>query len=337
VGVRVTTSVVIVAYGSGAALRRCIDSIIGQADEILVVNNGGPESAIDDVRRLNFVRVLEPGRNTGFAGGCNLGAEEANGEILVFLNPDTVTAAGALKALAKTAAEPGIGIAMARLRLLDRPHLLNSGGNIVHLTGLAWAGGYGQPAESVSELRDVPYASGAALAIRAELFRELAGFTEELFMYQEDLELSWRARLHGLRVVMTPQADVYHDYEFGRNAAKHYLLERNRLIFVLTAYPASLLMPLAPVLLAAEVALTVLALRQGWLGAKASGWSWLVRHGRWLRRHRRETMGLKRVSAKEMARFLTPVLDPKMIQLPRALGIANTLVSAYWGATRRLV
>jgi hypothetical protein len=48
-------------------------------------------------------------------------------------------------------------------------------------------------------------------------------------------------------------------------------------------------------------------------------------------------MGLKRVSAREMAQFLTPILDPKMIQLPRALGIANTLMSAYWRAARKLV
>jgi GT2 family glycosyltransferase len=299
-----------------------------------VVDNGGSDRAVVEPFGA---RLIEPGRNLGFAGGCNRGASEATGDVLVFLNPDTVVDPGALSRLAETLDDPSIGIAMARLRLLDRPELLNSGGNVVHLTGLAWAGGYEQPAESVSELRDVPYASGAALAIRKELFWDLGGFTPELFMYQEDLELSWRTRLRGLRVVVTPEADVYHDYEFGRNPAKHYLLERNRLIFVLTAYPARLLVPLAPVLLAGELALTVLALGQGWIGPKAAGWGWLGQHGRWLLRHRRETMGLKRVPTREMARFLTPVLDPKMIQLPRALGIANALMSAYWDAVRRVV
>jgi GT2 family glycosyltransferase len=299
-----------------------------------VVDNAGSDRAVVEPFGA---RLIEPGRNLGYAGGCNRGASESTGDVLVFLNPDTVVDPGALSRLAETLDDPSIGIAMARLRLLDRPELLNSGGNVVHLTGLAWAGGYEQPAESISELRDVPYASGAALAIRKELFRELGGFTPELFMYQEDLELSWRTRLRGLRVVVNPEADVYHDYEFGRNPAKHYLLERNRLIFVLTAYPARLLVPVAPVLLAGELALTVLALGQGWIGPKAAGWGWLSRHGRWLLRHRRETMGLKRVPAREMARFLTPVLDPKMIQLPAALGIANALMSVYWDAVRRVV
>jgi GT2 family glycosyltransferase len=301
---------------------------------VIVVDNAGRDRAVAETFG---VRLVEPGRNVGFAGGCNRGAGEASGDVLVFLNPDTVVDPGALSRLSETLKDPSIGIAMARLRLLDRPELLNSGGNIVHLTGLAWAGSYEQPAESVSGLRDVPYASGAALAIRTELFRELGGFTADLFMYQEDLELSWRARLRGLRVVVTPEADVYHDYEFGRNPAKHYLLERNRLIFVITAYPARLLFPLAPVLVAGELALTALALGQGWFRDKAIGWGWLARHGRWLLRHRRETMALKRVPTRELAAFLTPILDPKMIQLPSALGIANSLMSAYWRAARRLV
>ena len=301
---------------------------------MIVVDNAGSDRAIAE----QFgVRLIEPGRNLGFAGGCNRGAAEANGDVLVFLNPDTVVDPGALSRLAETLQDPSIGIAMARLRLLDRPELLNSGGNVVHLTGLAWAGSYEQPAEGLSELHDIPYASGAALAIRAELFRELGGFTAELFMYQEDLELSWRARLRGLRVVVTPRADVYHDYEFGRNPAKHYFLERNRLIFVLTAYPARLLVPVAPVLVAGELALTALALGQGWFGPKAAGWGWLARHGRWVLRHRRETMRLRRASARELAQCLTPILDPKMIQLPGALGIANAFMAAYWRAARRLL
>src|SRR4030095_11908969 len=101
---------------------------------------------------------------------------------------------------------------------------------------------------SVTEVRDVAFPTGAAMAIRRELFEELGGFSEELFMYQEDLILGWRARLRGLRVVVSPAADVYHDYEFGRNADKHYLLERNRLRFFLSSYSPRPVLPVRPVL-----------------------------------------------------------------------------------------
>ena len=84
-------------------------------------------------------------------------------------------------------------------------------------------------------------------------------------MYQEDLLLGWKARLAGLRVVIEPGADVYHDYEYGRNPAKHYLLERNRLVFVLSSYSPRLLLLLSPVLVSTELAMAALAAREGWL------------------------------------------------------------------------
>src|SRR6266516_241490 len=132
------------------------------------------------------------------------------------LKPDTVARPGAVEALARRLEDKPIGIVQARLALMDRPDTLNSSGNVLHVSGLAWPGGYRDPVGTVDTVREIPYASGAALAVRAELFRELGGFTEELFLYQEDLDLCWRARLRGLRVVVDPAADVLHDYVFDR-------------------------------------------------------------------------------------------------------------------------
>jgi GT2 family glycosyltransferase len=296
---------------------------------VIVVDNGGDAVVPDGVR------LVSPGRNLGFSAGCNLGAAEARGDVLLFLNPDTVVAAGATSQLARTLEDPAIGIAMPSLLLLDRPELLNSGGTVVHVSGLAWAGRFGEPAESITALEDVAGASGAALAIRRDTFRELGGFTEELFMYQEDVELSWRAHLHGLRVVVDPQADVFHEYEFGRNPDKIGLLERNRLIFVLTAYSLRLLLLLAPVLALGEVAMLALSARRGWLGAKIGGWWWLLRHPRWLVRHRRETQRLRKLRDRELADFLTAALDPKMIPLPPGTEFVGRLLVRYWEFARR--
>jgi GT2 family glycosyltransferase len=323
-------SVVIVAYRSGAALERCLRSLPLDV-EVLVVDNGGTDGAFVH----EPVHLLEPGQNLGFAAGCNLGAAEASGDVLVFLNPDTVVAPGALAALGATLEERDVGIAMARLRLLDRPELLNSGGNVLHITGLAWAGGYGEPAEGLTTAREVAFPSGAAMAIRAELFRELGGFTEELFMYMEDLELGWRARLQGLRVVVEPQADVYHDYEYARHEGKSYLLERNRLVFVLSAFSLRLLLLLSPLLASTELAMLLVAARGGWLRAKLAGWGWCARNSRWLLHHRRQTQSLRRVRDRELAGFLTARLDPGMLELPPFVRFANPLVEAYWALARR--
>ena len=335
---KASVSVVIVAFQSGPALLRCVRSLrTDPADdiEIIIVDNGGGGPEIEEVGALGGVRLVDSGRNLGFAGGCNRGASEATGDVLVFLNADTLADPGALGSLAATLDERSIGIAMARLRLLDRPALLNSGGTVLHVSGLAWAGRYGEPAESLGEVEDVAAPSGAAMAIRRDLFHELGGFTDELFMYVEATELGWRTHLHGLRVVVDPGADVYHaEYEFGRNPRQDRAAER-------TADRADSLVLglilLAPVLAATELAILVLAAKQRWLGGKLGGWWWCLSHPAWLSRHRRETQRLRRVRDRELARFLVASLDPQMIPVSWMITPANRLIRKYWSLIRRLL
>jgi GT2 family glycosyltransferase len=331
-------SVVIVAYESGPALTRCLHSLDPEVDgksEVIVVDNGDGGPEIAEAQRMSFVRVLRPGENLGFAGGCNLGARHATTDALVFLNPDTVVAPGAIGALVARLDDPAVGITTARLRLLDRPELLNSAGNVLHVTGLAWAGRYGEPAEQVTQEEEVAYPTGAAMAMKTRLFWELGGFTEELFMYQDDLELAWRARLRGLRIVLVPNADVYHEYDYGRNPTKHYFLERNRLVFLLSAYSGRLLVLLGPVLISTELAILALALKDGWARDKLAGWGWCVRRAGWVRQRRRKTQALRRVSDRELAPHLTSVVDPAMIVVPGLARVMNPLLERYWSLVRR--
>jgi GT2 family glycosyltransferase len=302
---------------------------------VVVVDNGGGGPEIDAAERLDGVSVVAAPRNLGFGAGCNLGASSTDADVLVFLNPDTVVRPGAIAALVAALEERSVGVAQARLLLLDRPDVLNSGGNVLHLSGLAWPGGYGEPASGITSVREIAYASGAALAMRSDIFRELGGFTEELFLYQEDLDLSWRARLSGRSVVVVPGADVLHDYVFERpDRRKEYYLERNRLVFVLTSYSGRLLALVAPVLLAVELAIALVAAREGWLAEKLRGWGWLLRHRGWLRLHRRRVQGLRRVPDRELARHLTPVVDPVMLTLPAGSSLMNGVFSVWWRVVR---
>jgi hypothetical protein len=84
-----------------------------------------------------------------------------------------------------------------------------------------------------------------------------------------------------------PGAVVVHRYEFSRNKGKFYLIDRNRLILVLTTYSAAMLWLLAPLLVVQELAMWVLAAKEGWLKERRQSVSWLVRHFGWLRRRRR--------------------------------------------------
>jgi GT2 family glycosyltransferase len=335
----VLVSVVIVAYNSGPALLRCLDSLDGDGvdQEVIVVNNGdeGPELA--DAEAKPSVRVVRPGRNVGFAAGCNLGAEHARGEVLLFLNPDTVVRDGAVGELARTVTDPDVGAAMGRLLLYSDPETLNSRGAVIHIAGLGWSSGLGERADTITEPREITYANGSVLAMRRELFAELGGFTEELFLYHEDLELGWRARMRGRRVMLNPAADVLHDYEHGRNPEKYYFMERNRLVFIASAYSGRLLLLLAPVLILAEAGLTLVSIREGWFRAKLRGWRWVGANARWILRHRGRLQGARTVNDRDLARHLTPVLDPTMIELPSLVRFVNPMLERYWGLVRRLL
>ena len=115
-------------------------------------------------------------------------------------------------------------------------------------------------------------ASGTGMAVRREVWTALGGFAEEYFAYLEDTELSLRCWQRGLRVVYVPGARVVHRYDFSRNPGKWYLLERNRLILVLTAFEPRTVALLLPALLGVEAGMLAVSLRAGWGREKVGGW-----------------------------------------------------------------
>jgi GT2 family glycosyltransferase len=329
--------VIIVAYGSGPGLLPCVASIWADEPdwEVIVVDNGAGGEEIEAVAAAGRVTLVRPPENLGFAGGCNLGARIAGGESLVFLNPDTVVAPGSLKRLLEPLDDPDVGIVTARRRLFDQPDLLHAAGTVVHVSGLGWSSGYGTAADGDAAQTDVTAPCGAAMAIRAETFRELGGFHDEFFLYQEDVQLGWRAQMAGRRVVVSSHADVWHDYDFERNGKKRYFMERNRLAFLGTCFSARTLILLAPLLLATELVMLVLAARQGWFRDKLAGWMWLMRNGRKLLRRRRETQRGRRVHDRDLASLLTAVVDPGMLNVPMLVRALNPLLLVYWTVVRR--
>src|SRR5262245_59695250 len=125
-------SVIVVSYNSRADLELCLESILrelGSQDELIVVNNGSTDGSADLVAERFAKARLIRGANTGYAGGNNRGAAVANGEFLMFLNPDAALQPGALSALlAPLSAHPQtseaqIGLTTARIVHMDRPEV----------------------------------------------------------------------------------------------------------------------------------------------------------------------------------------------------------------------
>lgn len=328
---------VLESAGPEAAGPEAADPESGGLDiDAVVVDNGCTSDAIDLVKGMDRVRIISPDRNTGYSGGCDLGAAEAGGEFLAFVNSDAIVAPDTLSRLAAVAAEPGVGLAMGSIRLADSPETMNSAGNPVHFTGLSWAGGFSEPAARYTLRRPVAAGSGCCFVIRRELWAALGGFAPEYFAYCEDTELSLRLWQRGLTVEFVPDAVVLHHYEFSRNERKLYLLERNRLLLVLTTYQRRTLAVLAPMLALTEALMLAAAITGGWGGAKLRGWRWIWRHRRWVRERRALIQAERTVPDTVILSRMTARIDPANVAAPPGVGVLNAVMSGYWSIARRL-
>jgi GT2 family glycosyltransferase len=175
------------------------------------------------------VRALA--KNIGFAAGNNRGAEGAAVPYLAFLNNDTEADSGWLGELVHVAERDStIGLVTSRLVFMDRPYLIDSAGDGYLRCGGGFKHRHGQPVDDRRGSDEVFGACGAAFLIRTDLFHDLGGFDEDLFMVYEDVDLSYRARLLGARCVCAHAAVVRHagSASLGRmSAAAVYYGQRN--------------------------------------------------------------------------------------------------------------
>lgn len=219
-------SIVIVTYGQRALTEACLRSLesalgdeLGRGTEVIVVDNASPDDTLALLREWeDRVTVLAQGENHNFSGGCNIGARAARGDVLVFLNNDTVVTAGVLDALAETVREPGVGAAGLRLlypdgslqhagfHMVTHPHPQAPEHPLPH--HLLYRNDGEHPAgRAVYEMDCV---TGACLAIPRALFAELGGFDEEFVNGCEDVDLCFRVRASGHTIVYRGDLTVEH-------------------------------------------------------------------------------------------------------------------------------
>ena len=207
-------SVVIVTYRNEADIGACL-SAVGQAApgiglEVIVVDNASGDGTVAAARAGGGAKIIERQDNGGFAAGCASGAEAATGQWLLFLNPDTVIAPGAVEALLGCAQEhPGTGIVGGRFVHPDgttdprsfwgRPSPWSAACFALGLSSLLpgsrlfdpeapqqWSG---DPAQQ----RAVPVVSGAFMLVHRQLWDTLGGFDPVFFLYGEDADFCLRA------------------------------------------------------------------------------------------------------------------------------------------------
>ena len=232
------TSVIILNMDGGEMNLECIRSIRVQdppPDEIIVVDNGsidGSDHLIE--RELPGVILLRQDHNTGFTGGVNIGFRRSSGDLILLVNNDCIAEPGWLASLMETIGDPGVGAVTSSMRSIDDISIIDSAGGTLDWLGFSWDRGRGRPAYEFRSLEEVAFPCGGAVMLRREALPEDDGiFSEDLFLYQEDLELGIRMRRRGWKIVYDPLAVIRHVHSATagkRSFIKEYHCSRNRLI-----------------------------------------------------------------------------------------------------------
>lgn len=333
-------SIIIVAYGDQPLLERSVASCLQSANvniEVILVDNGCTDGAIETFRDDPRIKIIEPSRNIGFTGGCHIGRSHATAPFMMLLNPDAIVEKNAVTELRRVATRVDVGVTTASLRLHNDPENINAAGNDVHFLGLSWCRGFGQHFSNYSVEEEVIAASGAAMMIRCEVWDRLSGFAENFFAYYEDVEFSIRVWQSGLSVIFVPTAIVYHDYQFSANKSKLWLLDRNRILTLLTVYEWRTIIALAPLLFLQEIGFIGVSASQGWFKDRVRSIWLIMRDLRALHQRRKVILDHRSKSdASYIWRFATTVA-PGNYSLPKLLIWTQAPLRIYWQLVMRLL
>ncbi|MBN2548175.1 MAG: glycosyltransferase family 2 protein [Anaerolineales bacterium] len=311
-------SIIIVGLNGIGYLEDCLSSLIPEIndDEIILVDNASSDGGPDFVgTHYPNVRLLRNAENKGFAAACNQGAQIANGEILVFLNQDTQVLAGWLTALlASLHQSPMVGLTTSKLLLMSEPDQIHLCGQDIHFTGFSSGRGFQTPATSFCEPAAVAAVSGAAFAIRKDLWERLGGFDEAFFMYYEETDLSWRAMLAGYHCLYVPASIALHDYHLGKPRWHAlYYSKRNRYLLLFKNWRLFTLVLISPALLLAELIDWLHCILIGRLAiqAKWQAWTWVISNYRSILYSRRKVQAARIHGDRRLLQVCTSSINPR--------------------------
>lgn len=238
------TSIVVVAHNGVNIIKECLNSIKKPQSlrlEVIVVDNASVDDTTEEVSKVYpAARIIRLPANKGYGGGCNAGARVARGDILLFVNQDVSLSPTFLDKIASMMVKDNrIGVCGSVVLSWDGSWLVSTGQIFDRWTGYGLDYGFGSLNVNLRRQSDNIFSpNGAAFAVRREVFNRIGGFNEYMFMYFEETDLAWRARIAGYRVACCQDAIVHHKISLRRahSAWSRYYIDRNSLLSAVENY-----------------------------------------------------------------------------------------------------
>lgn len=195
-------SVVFVTYNSASVIDDALRSL-PEGVQTIVVDNASSDDTLKVVKAQG-AEIVHLSDNVGFGNACNVGAQQANHEFLLFLNPDAVLQTGALEALVAAADKHPKCAAL-------NPRILRSDGSqFFRVRSHLFPETRRLRRETPNQDRQIKVLSGAAVLIRRQVFADVGGFDPNIFLYCEDDDLGLRFSNAGWQVRYVHDAVVVH-------------------------------------------------------------------------------------------------------------------------------
>ena len=243
-------SIIIPHFNGEKILMDCLESLqktTFEDKEIIVVDNGSTDNSISLVEtQYTKVKIIKSSTNRGYAGGCNFGAENTNGEYLIFLNNDTIQQPNWIEPLVlQLESDKSISSVQPKiLNAINKNQFDYAGGSGGFLDKFGFPFARGRIFETIekdngqyNDACEIFWASGTGFITRKNIFKKLGGFDETLFAHFEEIDYHWKCKLAGYKVWVQPESIIYHiggvtlSYQ---SPQKKYLNHRNSLILMLT-------------------------------------------------------------------------------------------------------
>ncbi len=222
-------SIIIINYNKSDLTIKCLDSLHRQYNqefnenkyEVIVVDNASEKNSIFDIKekinskKFDKMRLVENRENVGFSKGCNTGAKNAKGDILLFLNNDTEVRDRSLQGMLDyIRGNKSVDILGGKLSNIDGSEQACVGkfykplSAVMLLLGLQRFGAISRNPRHISA---VDWVKGGCMMVKRHVFENLGGFDEQIFMYIEDMEFCYRAKIKGYGVYFYPHATILHE------------------------------------------------------------------------------------------------------------------------------